>query len=111
MVISTVGLDFYKETVLALRIIAPGNADGLRGGLLSLKGYRRAQERRTVSLADTIDVVLDIGIAIGSLRHSIILLGIGAVLLFPFVGHTVAVSIGRLLSGKDLPCGRSTVDH
>ena len=59
----------------------------------------------TVLLSDRVDVVLDIGIAVGGNGHGIVDGGIRAVQLLPQVGHAVLVGVLRLRAREHLPRG------
>ena len=61
-----------------------------------MEEHRSTQVSLHVFPADAVDIVLDIGIAVRSNLHGIVLGRVGAVGILPFVRHTVAILVSRL---------------
>ena len=62
-------------------------------------------------MGDGVNVVLDVRIAVGGLRHRVVLRLVRTVGILPGVGHTVVVAILLLHAGIDAPRRRCAVDE
>ena len=97
------------EAVLALGIVGPSEGDAGHIGGGCLYEHRLAEEEGAVFGGQAVDVVLNVGIAVGGYGHGVVLLRVGAVCLFPCVGHAVVVAVGGLLEALQRPRRRNSV--
>ena len=100
---SVVLLQLHDEAVFALGIVGPLQRQAVGGRRCQRQQHRGTQEELTVCPADAIDIVLDMGIAVGGDYHSVVLRRVSTIGLFPLVGHSVLVGVQRLLAGVHLP--------
>ena len=102
-------LQLYDEAVLALGIVGPSYGDAGHVGGGCLNEHRLAEVEGAVFGGQAVDVVLYVCVAVGCDGHGVVLLRVGAVGLFPCVGHSVVVGVGRLLEALQRPRRRDSV--
>ena len=99
-------LHLHAKALLVVGVVGP--AERHRRGGRGLQGEQQGRTQEILSAVEVnaVDVVLDVGISVAGDGHGIVGGGVGAVLLFPLVGHAVAVGVGWLLSFPHVPgCG------
>ena len=100
-----------SKPLFCVGVVAPRDGERRGRGLVECQGHRNAEEVVAIVNGNRVDIVLDVGIAIGGYGHGIVAIGVGAVGCFPGVRHTVAIGVSLFRAGIDGPCRGGAADE
>ena len=96
-------LHLHDKPLFTLRIVGPLQGEAVGGSLRQRKVHWCPQEKLTILAGDTVDIVLDVRIAVVGDGHGVVFRWVGAVSLLPIVRHPVAITVHRLLAFEPRP--------
>ena len=96
----------HLEFLLVVGEVVPLHIDAVVRGFHEREVLRCPEKFGAVFAVESVDIVLDIGVSVGSDGHGVVLGWIRSVGLLPFVRYAVLVGVGRFGERLDGPGGR-----